>query len=174
MASIGKFFNSLYHQFLEKWQSSNVLYAHLVTAGCACTSHIYKLCRLFSDVVFFPSFLVVNDSADVLLLSLVARAEVIFFRMSVFHWNFLDLAAIYFPLLVFHCSFYIAQFSLIVLYLLDYHLNVVYGCLSAAYGKMTEQASSKFACLVLLYMLDWTKRPEFYLPEFFFFALGVG
>jgi hypothetical protein len=39
---------------------------------------------------------------------------------------------------------------------------------------MTEQASSKFACLVLLYMLDWTKRPEFYLPEFFFFALGVG
>lgn len=173
MASIGKFFNSLYHQFLEKWQNSNVLYAHLVTAGCVCTSHIYKLCRLFSDVVFFPSFLVVNDSADVLLLSLVARAEVIFFRMSVFHWNFLDLAAIYFPLLVFHCSFYIAKFSLIVLYLLDYHLNVIYGCLSAAYDKITEQASSKFASRFAVHV-GLNKEARALPPWVFFLALGVG
>ena len=50
--------------------------------GCVDLQATYINCAGFfsPDVVFFPSFLVVIDSADVLLLSVVARAEVIFFQ----------------------------------------------------------------------------------------------
>ena len=49
-----------------------------------------------------------------------------------------------------HSLFFLyCKFSLIVLYLLDYQLNVIYGCSPAACGKMIEHDSYKLRFVLL-------------------------
>ena len=65
---------------------------------CIYTSQRYKLCRLFSDVVLFPFWSAVNESADVLLL-FDRMSRKLFFQNVCVSLGLLGQAAIYFLVL---------------------------------------------------------------------------
>lgn len=126
----------MYHQFLEKWNCSNVSYAHSSKAvGC-----VYIQARDINYAGFFlmlPCSLFGQLSMNLLMFCcfLISWAESYFFRMSVFHWDFLVRLQYIFFCFLSNWSCYIADFTLVILSLLDHQLDFIYGCLSTTCSK---------------------------------------